>query len=314
MWKLLCFLIYVFAFTVSDASETFHSRTKRFDWKDDGLVNWATNCEISKNDLYNLPTHNAQDCGTGCAATQGCSAFTWTNLNGGTCYLKRGSISTGQATSKTGAVCGVVKAFTGTLGGITTRYWDCCKPSCSWNGKASVSRPAATCQKNGVTTESNVNAQSGCNGGTAFSCNNQQPFKAFNDSLSYGFAAVALQGTTEAQTCCQCYALKFNNGKMMIIQAINTGGDVAHNQFDIQVPGGGVGIFNGCQAQWGTAPDGWGQRYGGVAQRQDCNTLPLQLRSGCFWRFDWLGNNPTMNFKQVSCPETITKITGCVRT
>lgn len=29
--------------------------------------------------------------------------------------------------------------------GVTTRYWDCCKPSCGWPGKASVTNPVKTC-------------------------------------------------------------------------------------------------------------------------------------------------------------------------
>ena len=33
----------------------------------------------------------------------------------------------------------------------------------------------------------------------------------------------------------------------MIVQATNTGGDLNHNHFDILLPGGGVGIFNGCK-------------------------------------------------------------------
>jgi hypothetical protein len=32
--------------------------------------------------------------------------------------------------------------------GVTTRYWDCCKGSCSWSGKASVSHPVNTCDIN----------------------------------------------------------------------------------------------------------------------------------------------------------------------
>jgi hypothetical protein len=30
------------------------------------------------------------------------------------------------------------------------------------------------------------------------------------------------------------------------------------NHFDLQIPGGGVGIFNGCSSQWGAPNDGWG--------------------------------------------------------
>ena len=32
--------------------------------------------------------------------------------------------------------------------GVTTRYWDCCKGSCGWMGKASVSHPITSCDKN----------------------------------------------------------------------------------------------------------------------------------------------------------------------
>ena len=31
-------------------------------------------------------------------------------------------------------------------------------------------------------------------------------------------------------------------GKKMIVQATNTGGDLAQGQFDLAIPGGGVGI------------------------------------------------------------------------
>jgi len=71
--------------------------------------------------------------------------------------------------------------------GVTTRYWDCCKASCGWAGKASVSEPVLTCQKDGVTA-AGVNEQSGCNGGPAYMCNNQQPW-SISANLSYGYAA-----------------------------------------------------------------------------------------------------------------------------
>ncbi|CAF1614567.1 unnamed protein product [Didymodactylos carnosus] len=76
--------------------------------------------------------------------------------------------------------------------GKTTRYWDCCKASCGWAGKAMVSSPVQTCQANGVAAVG-INEQSGCNGGNAYMCNNQQPW-AVNDKLSYGFAAAYITG------------------------------------------------------------------------------------------------------------------------
>lgn len=45
-----------------------------------------------------------------------------------------------------------------------TRYWDCCKPSCGWNGKADVTSPVGSCTKNGVTLADD-NTQSGCESG-----------------------------------------------------------------------------------------------------------------------------------------------------
>ena len=73
------------------------------------------------------------------------------------------------------------------IAGVTTRYWDCCKPSCSWPGKASVSNPVTTCAADG-TTIVDANTKSSCDGGGAYTCNNQQPWSV-NGNLSYGYAA-----------------------------------------------------------------------------------------------------------------------------
>lgn len=75
----------------------------------------------------------------------------------------------------------------GRQNGVTTRYWDCCKASCGWSGKASVTNPVKTCAPDGITAV-DVNTQSGCNGGTAYMCNNQQPWNV-SSTLSYGYAA-----------------------------------------------------------------------------------------------------------------------------
>jgi len=101
----------------------------------------------------------------------------------------------------------------------------------------------------------------------------------------------------------------------MIVQVTNTGSDLSTSHFDIQIPGGGVGIFNGCSSQWGAPSDGWGARYGGVASAADCATLPAQLQAGCQFRFGWFKNadNPTMTYKEVTCPTELTSISGCVR-
>ncbi|KAG8778112.1 hypothetical protein FRC15_010961 [Serendipita sp. 397] len=199
--------------------------------------------------------------------------------------------------------------------GVTTRYWDCCKPSCAWSGKAAVSSPVRTCNSQQQVI-SDANTKSGCDGGTAFTCANNQPW-AVSNTLAYGFAAVKLSGYTESQWCCQCYQLTFTSGpasgKVMIVQATNTGGDLGSNHFDILMPGGGVGLFNGCTAQYGS----WngGAQYGGVSSKSQCANLPSIVQSGCNWRFDWFSgsDNPSVNWKAVQCPSALTSISGCTR-
>lgn len=210
----------------------------------------------------------------------------------------------------------------GTEKGVTTRYYDCCKPSCSWPGKADVSHPVNQCTIDGKTMIDDFSAPSACQTdvvGTSHMCESQQPW-AVHDGLSYGFAAAALPGG-ESVSCCACYALTFSDppirGKQLVVQVTNTGADVGSNQFDIQIPGGGVGIFDACTNMYGlpTGSNGWGKKYGGISNREDCETFPEELKEGCRWRFDWLlgADNPKMTFVEVECPKVLTDITGCVR-
>lgn len=95
-----------------------------------------------------------------------------------------------------------VDAAAGT--GKTTRYWDCCKGSCGWAGKAAVNKPITSCDKSDNPL-ADMAARNGCeNGGTAYMCSNQSPW-AIDDNTSYGFAAVKLAGGTESSWCCACY-------------------------------------------------------------------------------------------------------------
>lgn len=105
------------------------------------------------------------------------------------------------------------------------------------------------------------------------------------------------------------------NGKKMIVQTTNTGGDLGENHFDLAIPGGGVGIFNGCTAQFGAPSSGWGQQYGGISRRSECDSFPQKLKAGCYWRYDWFKNadNPSVTFREVSCPAALTKKSGCSR-
>ncbi|CAA9960054.1 hypothetical protein P3342_005459 [Pyrenophora teres f. teres] len=205
---------------------------------------------------------------------------------------------------------------------ITTRYWDCCKPSCGWNGKADFSSPVESCSADDKPTD--AASGTGCNGGTAFSCSGQQPW-AINDTVAYGFAGAFIepsltQGGIEDAWCCACYQLTFTSdpliGKTMIVQASNTAYDVtATNRFSLAIPGGNTTSTNACAKQYGVDQSVFGQNMQGVRSLDDCENLPENLRAGCRFRFDWFkdASFPSANFKRVVCPAEITAKTGCTR-
>ncbi|CAF1292597.1 unnamed protein product [Rotaria sordida] len=297
------------------------SSARAIQWTED---NWAFGCDFVGNDLSNVQIRG-EDCGLKCVQTQDCTHFTWTQWNDGTCWLKKGSVSKNNAvsTDDKNMVCGIIDnqgpPTTPGSSGTTTRYWDCCKPSCSWSGKVSGSNSyVKSCRKDGSSVFDHSNAVSGCEGGEAFPCNNQKPW-AINDQLAYGFAAASIPGLNERDRCCACYKLDFTSGpvsgKTMIVQVTNSGDDLKPHQFDLQIPGGGVGKFNGCTTQWNAPGNGWGERYGGVSSRDACFGLPEAIRAGCFFRFDWFkgADNPTMTYSRVKCPAELVNISGCSR-
>ncbi|CAF4810662.1 unnamed protein product, partial [Rotaria sp. Silwood2] len=102
--------------------------------------NWAMSCDFHGNDLSSVRIAS-KFCGGKCAETSGCTHFTWTQYNGGTCWMKSGAVSKSDAfsTSDSTMVCGVINVGTTGQAGFTTRYWDCCKPSCGWPNKVSGS-------------------------------------------------------------------------------------------------------------------------------------------------------------------------------
>ncbi|KAF5387026.1 hypothetical protein D9615_002061 [Tricholomella constricta] len=152
----------------------------------------------------------------------------------------------------------------GQTAGTTTTTWDCCEPACGYtsNLSAGARGPVRSCNKtNGPAA---AGAQNACftQGGQAFSCSSYQPI-IISNTLSYGFAG---HGNTATATCCKCYQFMWTSGaaagKSMIVQAINAGG-ITDTDFDIYTPGGGVGDYNGCTAQYGAPSGGWGRQYGG---------------------------------------------------
>ena len=209
--------------------------------------------------------------------------------------------------------------------GFATRYWDCCKPSCAWTTSA------PTCQKDGTTRITDKNAKSGCDsGGSAFECYDLSPWYDSSTNMSYGFAA------HNGVNCGTCFMLQFTGdgnsganagaaalkGQQMIVQAINIGG-IDSTQFDILIPGGGVGAMNGCATQWGSSTD-LGVQYGGLlseckgdpgCMKGKCQSVfgnMPGLLAGCNWFTGWYSSadNPKVIYKQVSCPSQITSKSG----
>jgi hypothetical protein len=260
----------------------------------------------------------------GSTASGGTSARGGTTATGG---MASGGSATGGSTS-TGNTHAQPPPITGGSSGFTTRYWDCCKPSCGWSANAN-GKPTHTCGKDGTSTVNN-DTQSVCGGGGGYMCYWGAPWSV-SDTLSYGFAAY------NGVACGTCFQLQFTgkgqynandpgsnaiNGKTMIVQVINIGG-ISSNQFDLLIPGGGVGGNpGGCPAQWGNIDIG--DTSGGMLTtckddkacvQQKCQAafgnMPLLL-AGCNWVTGWFSaaDNPQILFKQIACPAEITAKSG----
>ncbi|XP_030763222.1 endoglucanase-like [Sitophilus oryzae] len=216
----------------------------------------------------------------------------------------------------------VVGGYSGSC--TTSRYWDCCKPTCSWKGNTNTDYgPVRACSSDGYNVDDG-NTESGCVGGSSYMCNNQQSV-VINSTLAYGFAAAMFISPPE-NMCCTCFLLSFQkgewgdcSGKQMVVQITNTGAGSSNssgdqNNIEVAMPGGGVGYYTeGCKTQW-NAPDlGWGDQYGGVTTEDGCYELPTQLQDGCKFRWEFLNgcSNPPATFEQVVCPQEIVDISGC---
>jgi hypothetical protein len=143
-------------------------------------------------------------------------------------------------------------------------------------------------------------------------------------NLAFGFAAVSTKHPRIK--CGQCFLFEFLDprlrGKRMVVQINNHGGDVVHEQFDLSIPGGGEGLFTCCSShmfpsnfryQNGNHPI-WGKLYGGLmyGARTNCDKLPLSLRQGCrfWWDFLLAVDNPMVRFRQVVCPPELVARSG----
>jgi len=77
-------------------------------------------CDFKGNDLSNAKTQG-EGCGPKCDSNPSCTHFTWTNYQGGTCWLKKGGAKEANAVVKNdeAAVCGFIKNRGTTTGGTS---------------------------------------------------------------------------------------------------------------------------------------------------------------------------------------------------
>lgn len=226
-----------------------------------------------------------------------------------------------------------------------------------------VPRVCCRCDVNGTEMETptqavDVEPASACDaGGAAHACLDQVPWVSADDDQT-AFAFAATPGNNPQGTCGTCFELLFTGasgvghqishdagarrlkGKRLIVQATNIGYDVAANQFDVMIPGGGVGLFDACSTQWGV--DGrnvsLGKTYGGVlaeclqaepATRTDLDARKACVRrmcarlyagvprlasqmEGCLWFVEWYeaADNPRHDFRPIECPTALAVVAG----
>ena len=103
----------------------------------------------------------------------------------------------------------------------------------------------------------------------------------------------------------------------------NIGYDVEPGQFDVMIPGGGVGLFNGCDHLFGK--NNMGKQYGGLLSecidekqasdpvqclKEGCKrafgNVPEALK-GCMWHVEFFegADNPSMTFDEIECPDIL---------
>ncbi|KAJ3093362.1 hypothetical protein HK100_006650 [Physocladia obscura] len=68
---------------------------------------WSMGCDWSGGDIANVLDTGA-NCGLDCVNYSGCTHFSWTEYNGGTCWLKNSNVGAAISSSQTDAMCGYV--------------------------------------------------------------------------------------------------------------------------------------------------------------------------------------------------------------
>ncbi|MCQ2092272.1 MAG: hypothetical protein MJY85_06290 [Fibrobacter sp.] len=215
--------------------------------------------------------------------------------------------------------------------GWASRYWDGCKPSCGWKNN-SPTRTAHSCDKSGTNRFSGYDDKNIKDGGNAGTCLDQSP-RVIN-GVAYAYAASHSNGD-----CGKCFLLEFTGtshdkpdptalaGKKMVVMISNIGGDVGGTQFDIMIPGGGIGLYDCIDGSNPISAVKNTERYGGIiatcggakeganiAQVKSCvegycNKISnADAKAGCMFMVEWyeVANNPNFKATEVQCPTELT--------
>lgn len=101
------FLIIIFFLSIySTLAITTTTKKPAIQWQSG---NWAYGCDfINTKDLSNKKT-TMTSCSSTCSSTTGCTHYTWTTYNGGTCWLKSGLATESNAiyTGNNTMICGI---------------------------------------------------------------------------------------------------------------------------------------------------------------------------------------------------------------
>jgi len=247
------------------------------------------------------------------------------------------------------------------LRGYASRYWDGCKPHCAWSDADKGGTGPNLCKEcNRSNVEINPPTQwadaqrdpSSCQGGGSYTCWDMIPFRDPDDpNKAYAFAATPTPNGVN--DCGKCFELTFDGGwqnanpphmlaystheaikgKVLIVMSSNIGHDVQGGQFDVMIPGGGVGQFDSFSGQLGINKSDLGKDYGGflsdceerlnygastleqykkcLSDKCDAVFNPVThalLNEGCNFYADWFeaANNPTITYRRLdSCPDIL---------
>jgi len=253
---------------------------------------------------------------------------------------------------------GVLAASASAQARWLSSYWDGCKPTCSWFQnipRGSALGLSKSCDASDAELFLGAIAEEPCykDGGQAHTCWDQGPFVDPNNPLiAYGYGAMS------QAACGECFEVTFTggyphgtpmpmhttlaaSGKKVIIMGRNTGGDVAPNQIDFMIPGGGLGMFDCFSHQLGLPPrsETLGNQHGGLLRdcidetirqfdgnwsrpgvidfvqnchRNSCNRVfgapgHAVLLEGCLFHANWMlsAPNPEGTVRIVPCPQAL---------